>query len=87
MDSIIFRHYLFKAVKVSITHYVYRVSADPCGGITLVIISLDAEISAIFNPNFEQASVEMIAGPPAFDTITTPLSLGGIGCFETAWKD
>ncbi len=49
---------------------------------TPAISSLMDEISAIFNPYLEQESVEIIAGPPAFDTITT--SPSGRGCFENA---
>ena len=38
---------------------------------------------AILIPSFEQASVEIIAGPPAFDTITRSPFVGN-GCFEKA---
>ncbi len=57
---------------------------DPCGGITLAILSLELEISAICILYLEQESVEMIAGPPALETITTPMLFIGKGCFEKA---
>ena len=41
-------------------------------------------MSASFIPYFEHASVDIMAGPPAFDTITVPLSFLGTGCFENA---
>jgi hypothetical protein len=58
--------------------------AEPCDGMTFAIASIDEDISAIFKPYFEQASVDIIAGPPAFDTITTPPLAGGTGCLEKA---
>src|SRR5919112_5310852 len=51
---------------------------------TFDIISLELEISAICIPYLEQESVDIIAGPPALETITTPLSFTGKGCFEKA---
>lgn len=41
-------------------------------------------MSASFIPYFEHASVDIMAGPPAFETITVPWSLLGTGCFENA---
>ena len=43
-------------------------------------------MSAILIPSREHASVDMIAGPPAFETITRPPfeDGGGSGCLENA---
>ena len=54
------------------------------GGITFEISSLEEDMSAIFKRYSEHMSVEIIAGPPAFDTIATPESLSGTNCFENA---
>ncbi len=40
-------------------------------------------IFAILIPILEHASVEIIAGPPAFDTMTNPPAVGS-GCLENA---
>ena len=55
----------------------------PHGGITALIFGLILSIFAIVIPSFEHTSVEMIAGPPAFETITRP-PLVGRGCLENA---
>ena len=55
----------------------------PQGGITESIFDLMFSIFAILIPFFEHASVEMIAGPPAFDTITKPPFVGS-GCLANA---
>ena len=55
----------------------------PHGGITASIFGLILVMSAILIPYFSHASVVIIAGPPALDTITkSPFS--GSGCFENA---
>ena len=55
----------------------------PQGGITSSIFFLILEMSAILIFVLEHASVEMIAGPPAFETITRSPS-DGSGCLENA---
>ncbi|CAI8189021.1 MAG: Uncharacterised protein [Candidatus Nitrosopelagicus brevis] len=55
----------------------------PHGGITASIFFLISSIFAILIPSFEHASVEIIAGPPAFETITKSPFIGS-GCFENA---
>ena len=55
----------------------------PQGGITASIFLRMVSMFAILIPSLEHASVDMIAGPPALDTITrSPLE--GSGCFENA---
>ena len=55
----------------------------PQGGITASIFFLTLVISAILIFIFEHASVEIIAGPPAFETITRSPANGN-GCLENA---
>ena len=55
----------------------------PQGGITASIFGLISSIFAILIPSLEHESVEIIAGPPAFETITSSPSVGR-GCFENA---
>ena len=55
----------------------------PQGGITASIFFLIVSIFAILIFSLEHASVEIIAGPPAFETITRSPANGN-GCLENA---
>ena len=55
----------------------------PHGGITASIFDRISSIFAILIPSLEHESVEIIAGPPAFETITRSPS-NGSGCLENA---
>ena len=54
----------------------------PHGGIAASIFSRTDEMSAIFIFMREQASVDIMAGPPALETMARPPR--GSGCFEKA---
>ena len=56
---------------------------EPHGGITAFIFGRISSMVAIFIPSLEQASVEIIAGPPALETMTKSPFVGR-GCFEKA---